>query len=155
MIKDPEARQRIRDSWKTVRKLQARIHTALQPTLFSLVPSMTNFREVPDSLLLLFAVSVLENALDELRNQGVFSSRGSELGRLIEASRGTLRWQDYGKIQEIKNRRNDLAHERVFPPSDKCGEYLDAIAKELLAWGVLEPDFNKGKYEVSFRPTSE
>jgi hypothetical protein len=155
MLTDPEALQHIRDSWKTVRILQARINTIHTPTIFSVVPVADNFREVAESLLLLFATSVLEDTLEKLCDQGVFAQTGLRgFERLMKASIGKLCWQNFGKIQEIKNRRNKVAHERAFPPSDKCAEYLNAIAKQLLAWDVLEHDF-KGTYEVSFRPTSE
>jgi hypothetical protein len=157
MITDPEALQRIRESWKTVRILQAKIDTTMSAHPLSLLPAMTNFRVVPESLLLVFATSVLEDTLRQLQHQGIFGPKEPQqwgLGRLIVESRGTLCWQDYGKIQEIKNRRNDVAHKRAFPPSDKCAEYLNAIAKELMEWRVLEHDF-KGEYGVSFQPTSE
>ncbi len=153
MITNPEVLQSLRDSWATVRILEARIQTTLHAGLFALVPQMTNFQEVPDSLLLLFAVSVLENTLKKLRDQGVFPSKGQELGRLMQESTGKLCWQNYGKIQEIKNRRNRIAHERVFLRSGQCAEYLDAIENELLAWRVLEHPM-KGTYGISFQSTS-
>jgi hypothetical protein len=87
MITKLEALKGIRDSWETVRILQARIHTTLHADLFSIVPRMTNFQEVPGSLLLLFVVSVLENTLKQLRNQGAFSYTGWHLGGLMTASK--------------------------------------------------------------------
>jgi hypothetical protein len=153
MITDPKALQHIRDSWNTVRILEARINTTLHAGLFSLVPTLTNFQEVPDSLLLVFAVSVLQDTLKQLRKQKVFACEGDGLERLMKASTGTLPWQNFGKIKEIKNRRNRAAHERVFLRSGQCAQYLDAIENELLAWRVLEHPI-KGTYNLSFRSTS-
>jgi hypothetical protein len=156
MIKNPEELQHIRESWRTVRMLQAKIDTTMSAHLFSLVPAMTNFRVVPESLLLLFAVSVLENTLEELRNQGVFVYKGRGLKGLMDASSKTdLPWQNFENIQKIKDRRDGVAHHHEILHNGECAEYLDAIAKELLAWGVLEPEFNKGEYGVSLQPTSE
>jgi hypothetical protein len=159
MLTDPEALQHIRDSWKTVRILQARINTIHTPTIFSVVPVADNFQEVPESLLLLFATSVLEDTLEKLCDQGVFGpERPRGLKRLIEASikvdKDKFKWKDLGKIQRLKNDRDGVAHHHQLLRNGQCAEYLNAIAKELLAWGVLEHDF-KGTYEVSFRSTSE
>jgi hypothetical protein len=138
MITDPRRLQHIRDSWNTVRILEARITTTLNAGLFSLVPMLTNFKEVPESLLLLFAVSILEDTLEQLRDQGVFACQGRELERLMKASTGKLPWKHFEKIQEIKNRRNRVAHDREFLRNDQCAQYLTAIEQELVAWGVLE-----------------
>jgi hypothetical protein len=53
MITDSKKLQHIRDSWNTVRILEARIKRTLNAGLFALVPMMTNFKQVPESLLLL------------------------------------------------------------------------------------------------------
>jgi hypothetical protein len=153
MITDPEALKGIRDSWNTVRILEARIQTTLHPGLFSLVPVMTNFQEVPDSLLLLFAVSVLETTLEQLRDQGVFVYKGRGLNGLMNASKKALRWQNFKEIQKIKDRRNQVAHDREFLRNGECAQYLDAIENELLAWPVLEHPI-KGTYKISFGSTS-
>jgi hypothetical protein len=152
MITDQEKLQRIRDSWTTVRILEARINTTLNVGLFSLVPMLTNFQEVPESLLLLFAISVLEHTLKHLRDQGVFACKGDGLERLMKASSGVLHWQHFEKIQEAKGRRNHIAHEREFLRKGQCAEYLAAIEQELLAWGVLNSPI-KGRFDISFTST--
>jgi hypothetical protein len=133
--------------------LQARIHTTLQAGPLSLVPMMTNFQEVPDSLLLLFGVSVLENTLEELRNQGVFVCKGRGLKGLMNASKTRLPWQNFENIQKIKDRRDQVAHHREFLRRGRCAQDLDAIENELLAWRVLEHRI-KGAYAISFQSTS-
>jgi hypothetical protein len=152
-ITDPEALKRIRDSWETVRILEARIQTTLHAGLFSLVPQMTNFQEVPDSLLLLFAISVLENTLEQLRRQRVFMYKRRGLKGLIKASKNALPWQNIEEIQKIRCRRNRVAHHHELLRSGQCAQYLDAIENELLAWRVLEHPV-KGRYDISFQSTS-
>jgi hypothetical protein len=159
MIADRKALQHIRNSWETVRILEARINTTLKAGLFSLVPMATNFQEVPESLLLLFATFVLEDTLQQFYDQGVFGQKKPEgpkrlgLKRLMEASKDALCWQNFGKIKEIKNRRDGVAHHHKLLRSGQCTQYLNAIEKELLTWGVLEHPI-KGTYEVSLQPTS-
>jgi len=153
MITNPEVLKGIRDSWETVRILQARIHTTLHAGLFSLVPVMTNFQEVPESLLLLFAVSVLETTLEQLRDQRVFVYKRRGLKGLMNASKNALPWQNFENIQKIKDRRDQVAHHREFLRSGQCAQDLDAIENELLAWRVLEHPI-KGTYGISFQSTS-
>jgi hypothetical protein len=149
MITNPEVLKGIRDSWETVRILEARINTTLNADLFSLVPRMTNFQEIPDSLLLLFAVSVLETTLKQLRDQKVFSYTGWQLGGLMAASKekNALPWRNFEEILKIKDRRNQVAHDRKFLRHGQCAQDLDAIENELLAWRVLEHPV-KGTYTI-------
>jgi hypothetical protein len=152
MITDSKKLQHIRDSWNTVRILEARIKRTLNAGLFSLVPMMTNFKEVPESLLLLFAISVLEDTLEQLRDQGLFACEGRGLERLMKASTDKLSWKHFEEIQEIKNRRNLVAHHREFLRNGQCAQYLTAIEQELLAWGVLDSPI-KGQFDISFKPS--
>jgi len=115
--------------------------------IFSLIPNATGFARVPESLLLVFAVSVLEEALKCLCTEGAFAARRWELGFLMKASKDALPWQNYEWIEQVRLRRNRVAHQRVFLEAGQCDLDLSAIAKELLAWKVLATDF-KGEYKI-------
>ena len=92
MIKNAEALGSIRESWRTVRTLEGMIQTNTSSgTIFTLIPAATGFVTVPESLLLLFAMSVLEDVLRQLRDEGVFNCSRIELKRLMDGSRGHLR----------------------------------------------------------------
>jgi hypothetical protein len=98
---------------------------------------------VPESfwnLPFLLAYSVLDDVLTILRNEGAYtcSSRESQkLGLKMEASKSQITWQNYDLVSEGKDARNDLAHRAVIWPKEKCFTYIDAIEKELAAWGLL------------------
>lgn len=74
-----DCRRLLAESWRTVRAVEAQIGANTGPVLFSFMPHVTGFARVPESLLLLFATSVLEQALICLRNEGVLRSRDIRL----------------------------------------------------------------------------
>src|SRR4030095_5028470 len=124
-----------RDSWRTVRTVDAMIRTNLNAGIFSMVPAATGFARVPESLLLVFAVSVLEDTLRQLRDEGEFCSRDG-LGRLMKASQAALPWRDFAGVNKVIKRRNDIAHRRKFLGPGQCVLDLKVLAQELSAWHV-------------------
>lgn len=145
-----DRRTEIVESWKTVRMVEAQITTNTGGTIFALIPQATGFARIPESLLLVFAVSVLDDALSCLRDEGAFSSPGRTLDARMKASRSRLNWQDFDAVDQVRVVRNAVAHERRFLAEGECHLYLNVIARELLAFGILETDF-KGTYSVSMR----
>lgn len=149
MISDEKVLREIRESWCTVRILEARIAaTCTDGLIFSLLPAATNFREIPESLLLLWAISVLESSLEQLRDERVFVFKGRGLKDLLRASQKALPWQDFAKIDRARERRDAIAHHRAFLSGGECAAYLNAIENELLAWGILEHRI-KGRFGIS------
>lgn len=95
------------------------------------------FRNVAYSLWVLFAFSVLEHALLQLRDEGVFASRKSNLEALMLGSRAALPWQDYAIVDKARNRRNDVAHRRAMLERAESWKYVSAIERELKAWRII------------------
>jgi hypothetical protein len=132
--------------------MEASIAGNTGPVLHSFIPHATGFARVPESLLLIFAVSVIEQALLVLRESGTFSSQSTKLGALMSASRGGIPWQAYTTIDAIRKRRNEVAHEAVLLQAGECSAALASIAQELLAWHALETDY-VGQFSFSMTPT--
>lgn len=154
MIKNAEALGSIRESWKTVRILEGMIRTnANSGTIFTLIPAATGFAVVPESLLLLFAVSVLEDTLRQLRDEGVFNCSRNELKPLMDASRKSVRWLDFDAVSAIRDRRNRVAHRREFLAPGQCQVGIASIVQELLYWGVIDND-TRVEYRVESNPSS-
>jgi hypothetical protein len=154
MIKNAATLGSIRESWRTVRTLEGMIQTNTSSgTIFTLIPAATGFVTVPESLLLLFAMSVLEDVLRQLRDEGVFNCSRNELKRLMDGSRGQLRWFNFDAVSAIRDRRNRVAHRREFLSPGQCQADIATIAQELLTWGVLDNDAKIG-YRVEFKPAS-
>lgn len=139
---------RLTAMWRTVRIMEAEIRTNTNSGQLTLIPMLTGFARVPESLLLLFAVSVLEDALVALRRAGAFECRTSRLAALMAASRDALPWRDYLAVENAKLRRDGVAHRHELLKLGECAKYLDHIASELLAWKAIEHDF-KGNYKFS------
>ena len=138
MIRDATALGEVRAEWQYVtgaRDLIARNLAAAHPGISGMGQSH-EFRNLSYNLCLLFAYSVLERVLRELRDEGIFSS-SKELGALMANSKTVLPWQDYSKADEGRERRNDVAHRRHILERADCWKYIDAIEDELVAWGVV------------------
>ena len=123
MIQDKASLKNVRDSWKTVRVVDAQIATNMNAGIFSLVPTATGFSVVPESLLLVFAVAVLEEVLVELEDQGTFYSRKG-LKRLMEEIMSTHTGQPIEKVQKDMDRD-------YYMTSQEAQEYgvIDAVVR--------------------------
>jgi hypothetical protein len=96
-----------------------------------------NFKNLTYCLWLLFAFTVLERVLLQLRREGAFTSKSSQLGHLMEGSRKALPWSDFDLVDEARDRRNDVAHRLTVLERADTWRYVDAIETELRAWAVL------------------
>ena len=149
MIQDAEVSTAIRKSWETVRIVEAQIDANLNFSLFSLVPAMSGYCVVPESLLLVFAISVLEDALRELVKEGKISCSSAKLKKIMLESKASLLWQDFDTVDEGRELRNRIAHEKKFLEQHDHHKYLNAIENELVAWGILEYRI-QGSYKITF-----
>jgi hypothetical protein len=107
----------------------------------------SEFTNLCYSLIVLFAFSVLEDVLKELRLEGKFSS-SKNLGSLMKSSQAYLPWNNFGAVDSARERRNEIAHDQKLVSPTECKSFLDAIENELVTWGVLTHKV-KGKYTIS------
>jgi hypothetical protein len=56
---------------------------------------------------------------------------------MMEASRPPAPRVDYVRIDQARDRRNQAIHDRVRLPHGECRDYLAAIERQLVAWGVV------------------
>jgi len=137
MIKDPTELKNIRTAWETVRIFEAMVKTNLNAA-FALGGVQTNeFRDLCNNLVLIFAFSVLEDTLRQLRREGLFIPAQRGFKWLMQDSQVVLSWVDFKTVDKGRERRNQIAHERKFLPRDECWKYIDAIENELVAWKIL------------------
>ena len=94
-------------------------------------------REVYHNLPLVLAYAVLDQVLNELRDQGTFTSQTQKMGDKMNASRKALPWQDYKSVDDGREARNNLAHEAQLVSKADCLRFIDAIEAELKAWSIL------------------
>jgi hypothetical protein len=106
----------------------------------SIVPQLPLFHSLTSNLLLVFAFSVLEDALMRLRDAGRFEEKGRELSRLMRASREALPWIDYELVSAGREARNAFAHRREYTERQRVVQYVDAVGAELVSWGLIQSD---------------
>ncbi|MDY6970370.1 MAG: hypothetical protein SVR08_17190 [Spirochaetota bacterium] len=86
---------------------------------------------------LLFAFSVLERTLKQLRDENVFTERLNRLKALMDSSQTNIPWQDFTLIDEAREERNKVAHDQKILERGECWRYIDGIEDELVAWKVV------------------
>ena len=138
MIKDQDANQELRESWSTVISTKEMIRANIMWAFAGGGYTSKTFRDLSYNLTLLFAFSVVEDTLLQLRDEGMIKSKSSQLGALMESSKNQLPWANYSLIDEARNKRNGIAHRQEWIDLELCLSYIDAIGKELANWGVLK-----------------
>lgn len=137
MIIDPIAIQDARDGWEFVRSSRNVIVGNCNLSTMVVGFNQAGIRDLCFNLLLASAFSVIEEALRQLRDEGKFSGNVNRLGPLMANSRSVLPWVDWALVDAGRNDRNQSVHARTYLAHAKCRDYIAAIERELVAWGVL------------------
>lgn len=149
MIKDNDAKKNLVEEWHALRrtqgKLQINIVAAFAHGAAWLPQQIAN--DVY-ALLLPFGFSVLEHTLQQMRDEGTFICKSSQLKALMEASKATIPWRDHKAVHAGREVRNTLTHEQKIPPHSDTFRILDEIECELIAWRVLDAPV-KSEYTMS------
>jgi hypothetical protein len=139
MIQDQTVLQNIQNSWTTVRLFQSMVNIEIaSPVLspFGFPPSV-RFEDFCHNLVLVFAFSVLENVLTQLKYEKYFPSKKIGLEKLMLDSRKALVWLDFDVVNQGRDVRNKIAHHRKIVGHGDCARYIDAIEAELRAWRII------------------
>lgn len=138
MIQDPTVLADIRQQWDVVRKFCSGSHRsymvggAMGGVFINETPPET-FYNLP----LLLAYAVLDQVLNQLIAEGLFTCKGSHLAPKMSASVGHLPWKDFATVDAGRDRRNELAHDATLFDRATCLKFLDAIEAELRGWGIV------------------
>src|SRR3990167_3302645 len=134
MIKDRSVKIELRESWNTVLESKKMIQANIVFAFAGGGYVSKTFKDLAYSMTLLFAFSVVEKALIQMRDEGSFSCGSSQLGELMKKSRGSINWIDFDGIDQARVNRNEVAHNHKWIDLHVCLEYLDKIELELVNW---------------------
>jgi hypothetical protein len=137
MISNNVARSEIENEWKTVRLAQAMVETNTSWALSGGRPLTEDMKDLSHSLILLFAFSVLESTLKQMRAEEVFHSKSDKLNSMMSSSRSVISWVDFATINQAREKRNEIAHDAKFVTREKVERYIDSIESELLSWRIF------------------
>lgn len=138
MIQDNVKKQEIEDDWRGVRAFQSRIQVHLNIAGGEGAVGATHqLRNISHNLVLLFAFSVLETTLKQLRDEKAFEEKRNGLKALMYSSKTNLSWQDFDLIDTARDERNKVAHEQKILERAECWKYIDGIESELVLWSVV------------------
>lgn len=140
MIENSKKKNEIVELWTTVKTLRNKRSTQSQLPF----GGMIDLGEPPQdffNLPFVLAFAVLDMVLGELMQQGQFEPTKKKnryyLGDMMEYSKDTLDWRNYGVVSDGVKKRNDLAHHAELMSKEKCLKYIDAIERELTGWAIL------------------
>ena len=138
MIKDNNALQEIRQQWDGVVALRQKIHR----NLFASVGFGGGFShftaDCAHNLPFLHACSVLNDALEQMRDEKVFLCKSRTLGNLVKAAKQQISWVNYAEVKKLVKGRNGLAHHAALLPRSDCWHYLDVVETELRNWSIIK-----------------
>jgi hypothetical protein len=137
MITDPVRLKDVQSGWDTVRDARNIVAGNLNVISATGFPPGGAFRAISYNLLLLFAFSVLEDALKAIRDEGTITSKRDTLFQMMEASETVLPWRDFKRIDQAREDRNKVAHDRQYLRMDDALNCIAAIEEELVAWGIV------------------
>ena len=140
MIKDAEDRESIVAQWKTVRRYEAMMKTNTLGAFADGALLTPDFLNGCNTLVCIFAFAVLERVLRILLREGACPEPPE--GRtgfkaLMNSSQTALPWVDFALVAEGRDERHKAAHGLKIIPRADCWRYINAIERELVAWGVL------------------
>ena len=135
VIKDKYAKRELRESWSTVLSTVQMVKANIVWAFAGGGYTSKSFRDLSYSLIFLFAFSVVEDTLLQLRDEGKFNSKSSRLGALMEKSKNEIPWVNYSLIDEARNKRNRIAHQQEWLGLELCLSYIKV---DPISWTGLE-----------------
>lgn len=137
MISNPLVLADVQAKWSAIRALTSNGITGAQiPGVYITFPQKDpRFSNLP----FLLAYAALEQVLEQLAYEGAIAApvgRPTLYNRLA-STQHELTWVSFDTVDEGRLRRNDLAHDATLLNEHECQRFIDAIEKELLAWGVV------------------
>lgn len=151
MMKDNNVLKDMLRAWRGVRQMQAMLDTYADVALHRGLPQLPDYQNACHGLTLIYAYAVLQEVLEQLRDEGQFASRSGKLGTLMHESKKSLPWVDFDTIDKGRDRRNDVAHRQSIVPFAESRRFIDAIEQELIAWKIL-PGKVRVNYTYEIRP---
>lgn len=137
MIQNTIVLEDVRQEWGGVEALQSKLkRSAFASGIGGRFPFA--LADAAHNLPFIHACAILNNVLEQLRDEGRFPCGERTLGALVNASKDEISWLDYALIKDkIVKDRNDIAHHGKLLGRGKCWEHIDAVKAELSGWGIL------------------
>jgi hypothetical protein len=135
MIKDLAAIAAIQNDWGGIAGLKDKIFRHM----FISGPSAGSvfLADCAHNLPFLQACSVLNDVLEQLRDEGLFQCKGRTLGVLVRAASAALPWVSHNAVLAVVSARNDLAHRTIVHTRADCWHYIDIVETELRNWKII------------------
>jgi hypothetical protein len=138
VIKDQNVRAEIAQEWRSVRALVNWHRGHASPGGYILEKPPDKFYNLP----LVLAYAVLDDVLAQMINEHIFKCSKNNgncfnLGDKMKSSIGMLAWIDYTTIDDVRKKRNEVAHKGILHSQGVCLQYINAVEDELKKLGLF------------------
>ncbi len=134
----PEAVAELQEEWAGVVKMRDQMKTVVTVTFAGGALTGTRLRSIIFNLPLLLAFDVLKQTLAKAKAEKLFKCKGDSLGALMDCAGQTLEWTNWKKMDEAKDRRNEIAHDGALFDQKQCLKDIDSIENQLSAWKIID-----------------
>jgi hypothetical protein len=135
MITDAVAMTDIQRDWEGVGQLKEKI----KRHMFVAGPDggALFLADCAHNLPFLQACSVLNDVLEQLRDEGHFRCSHRTLGALVKTAAAALPWIDHAAVLVVVDARNGLAHKTVVLNRADCWRHIATVEAELRNWKII------------------
>lgn len=152
MIVNPSALATLQSEWRGVVRMRERVRRLVVSTFAFDDKQSPTFGDVLYNLPLILAFDVLTKVLLLAKEEGLFTSPGTQLHELIDSANTAFSWLDWKYLREAAQQRNEVAQTAKLFGDLQCLLYIARIEDQLIAWGIIaaaEPAVPKSA--MSFR----
>lgn len=138
MLLTSQATNELRDEWNGVLKMRDRMKLLVTATFAGGAITAPALAKVLYNLPLLLAFDVLRQVLIKGRDEALFSCKSDKLGTLMDCSKDSLIWNNWGEIRDGVRRRNKIAHDGQLFDAPQCIQDISNIENQLVEWDLID-----------------
>ena len=139
MITDLSVLSAIQSEWHGVVLMRERVRHLVVATFAYDSTQSPTFGDVLYNLPLILAFDVLTAVLIHAKDQGLFTSSGTQLDELMDGAKSSLPWLDWQYLRDGVQRRNEVARSARLFGDLQCLLYIARIEDQLTAWNIVSP----------------
>ena len=137
MIADLSSLATLQSEWAGAIQMRERMrHLAVSTFAFNALTSPA-FGDILYNLPFRLAFDVLKQVLLKAREEGLFTSKGYQLGDLMDSAKASLSWNNWQALREAVRRRNEVVHGGRLFGDEQCLHDMVDVEAQLVAWRII------------------
>jgi hypothetical protein len=137
MIADLSSLATLQSEWQVAIHMRERMrHLAVSTFALNALTSPA-FGDILYNLPFRLAFEVLKQVLLQARQEGLFTSKGYQLGDLMDSAKASLSWNNWQALRGAVRRRNEVVHGGKLYGDEQCLQDMADIEAQLIAWRII------------------